>query len=188
ADAAPMAILALVDAYRLKRWFELSDAPFHHDELINVAIGLTDALLALHNIAVAAESLGLGTCYQGSVLTANTRELLGTPAYVTPAGLLLLGYPAEDPETTPRLPLDAVTHRNTYRVPCDDEIEDWYGERYPDWEHSHDEEERARLEAEGITNWAQRIALGHFSHELLQVESLGLLENLRRAGFNVPTE
>lgn len=186
ADAAPLAVMALVDTYRLGRWFQRHGVPFMRDELVSLFIGFTDALLALQNVCIAAEGLGLGTCYQGAALSADTRSLLGTPEHVVPAGLLLLGYPAEDPAASPRLPLQAVVHRNAYRVPSDEDIDHWYAERYPDWEAGRDPEVRERLATAGIGNWAQWIALGQFTRESLEIESMGLLDNLRSAGFRLP--
>jgi len=186
ADAAPLAVMALVDTYRLGRWFQRHGVSLMRDELVSLFIGFTDALLALQNVCIAAEGLGLGTCYQGTVLSADTRSLLGTPEYVAPAGLLLLGYPAEAPGSSPRLPLEAVVHRNSYQVPSDEEIDQWYAERYPDWETGRDPEVRERLAAVGIENWAQWIALGQFTRESLEIESMGLLDNLRSAGFRLP--
>jgi hypothetical protein len=37
--------------------------------------------------------LGLGTVYIGMVLSANLQRALGTPEYVFPAGMVLVGYP-----------------------------------------------------------------------------------------------
>ncbi len=59
-SSAPIAVVALVDQYRLKRWFELHDAPFCNDRAINLFISYWDAVIALQNVVVAAESLVLG--------------------------------------------------------------------------------------------------------------------------------
>lgn len=64
---APLVIVAMVDLYRLKRWFELSDtAPVYNNRSNSLFIGFWDAIIALHNIVVTAESVGLGTCYMVS--------------------------------------------------------------------------------------------------------------------------
>lgn len=186
ADAAPLAIMALVDTYRLRRWFDRHRVPFHHDQLVSLFIGFTDALLALQNACIAAESLGLGTCYQGSALSADARSLLATPEGVVPAGLLLVGYPTEDPEPRSRLPLEAVVHRNAYQTPSDEDIDRWYAERYPNWESSHDPEVLEQLAERGITSWPERVALGQFTRGMLEVQSMGLLDNLRTAGYRLP--
>ncbi len=85
----------------------------------NLFVGYRDAIVALHNVEVAAEGLGLGTVYVGMVLSAELSAVLGRPEYVLPAGMLPVGYPEEEPELGPRPPLEAVVHRNGYHVPAD---------------------------------------------------------------------
>jgi len=183
----PLAIAALVDQYRLKRYFELNGAPFYNDRPINVFISYWDATIALQNVVIAAESLDLGTVYIGMILSMDLREVLGVPEYVVPAGLVVMGYPDEGPELRPRLPLEAIVHRNTYHVPSDEAIRDWYraaDEAWKDWfEHEASEEQRAKFKERGITNRAQNITIGHYTEKFIEQETRGLLENLRRAGF-----
>jgi len=184
---APLAITALVDQYRLKRWFELSGAPFYNDQAINLFISYWDAVIALQNIVIAAESLGLGTVYVGLVLSTDVQETLGAPEYVVPAGLVFIGTPDESPPLRPRLPLDAVVHRNTYHRPTDEEIRTYYADKDAQWE-SMDPERRRKLEAKGIHNTAQAVTLGHYTPQFIEGESKHLLENIRRAGFRLWNE
>lgn len=64
-----------------------------------------------------AESLGLGIVFLGSIL--NARHYLDSklklPKRVIPLFGLAIGIPAEEPETKPRLPLDAVYFENEYQ-------------------------------------------------------------------------
>ena len=41
-------------------------------------------------------------------------ELLGLPPYVVAVSGFCIGYPAQEPEVKPRLPVDAVLHRERY--------------------------------------------------------------------------
>lgn len=179
---APLAIVALVDLYRLKRWFELNDAPFYFDQAVNVFIAYWDAVIALQNVVVAAESFGLGTVYVGLVLSKDVQEWLGAPEYVFPAGLVFIGYPDESPELRPRLPLEAVVHRNSYHVPTDEEIRAYYRERNTLWDDLP-QAKREKLREKGIDNYAQSVTLGHYTPEFIHSESEKLIENLKRAGF-----
>jgi FMN reductase (NADPH) len=178
----PIAIVAVVDQYRMKRWVEPNGAPFYFDQIANLFIGFWDAIVALHNVIVAAESLGLGTVYIGTVLSAHIAEVLGTPEYVFPAGMALIGYPDEEPDLRPRLPFDAVIHRNSYQVPTDDDIQRWYQEKNGEW-NGLPEALRRVLETQGIHNTAQRVTLGHYTEEFIQQQSAGILRNVRDAGF-----
>jgi nitroreductase len=178
------AIVAVVDLYRLKRWLALNDTLFYLDHAASLFTGLWDGLIALQNVVVAAESLGLGTVYIGSVLGRDLSQILGTPKYVVPAGLVLVGYPDEAPELRSRLPLEAVVHRNRYQIPSDDEIRAFYRDKDREWDDLP-EDERRELEAQGITNMAQELTGGFYSAEHVARESAVLLDNLRRAGFKL---
>lgn len=80
-------------------------------------VGTVDASLAAQNMAVAAESLGLGIVYIGGIRN-NLKEvsdLLGCPDYVLPLFGMAIGYPDAAPGKKPRLPLHAVFHKNGYK-------------------------------------------------------------------------
>ncbi len=179
---APTVILSVVDIYRLKRWFELNDAPFYFDQAVNVFIGFWDAVIALHNIVIAAESMALGAVYIGTILSVDLKKVLGTPDYVIPAGMALVGYPDESPGLRPRLPLGAVVHRNGYQIPSDDDIQVFFRERDEEW-HEMPEDRRRQYQEKGITNVAQRTTVGHYTDQFTANESKAVLDNLKRAKF-----
>ena len=79
-------------------------------------VGAVDAGLAAQNLVVAAESLGYGTVYIGSLRNdaAKVSELLALPNHVVPLFGVAVGVPDQEPGKKPRLPMDAVFHRNTY--------------------------------------------------------------------------
>ena len=185
----PLAIIAVVDQYRMKRYYESNDAPFYNDQAINLFISTWDATIALHNVVIAAESLGLGGVYIGMILSQNLQETLGVPEHVVPAGLVTLGVPDEEPDLRPRLPLEAVVHRNGYHVPTDEQVAAWYHEGDEAWkdrfENEWDEERRSKFLERGIDNRAKHWTIGHYTEEFTKKESKGLLANLKRAGFRL---
>ncbi|MFD1039044.1 oxygen-insensitive NADPH nitroreductase [Virgibacillus byunsanensis] len=79
-------------------------------------VATVDTALAAQNAVIAAESMGLGVCYLGSLRNNISRvnDILELPEHVIPLFGLALGYPDEQPEKKPRLPLDVVYHENTY--------------------------------------------------------------------------
>ncbi len=79
-------------------------------------IATVDVALAAQNTVVAAESLGLGICYIGGLRNnpAAVSALLDLPDQVYPVFGLCLGYPDQDPEVKPRMPLDAVLMHEHY--------------------------------------------------------------------------
>lgn len=75
-----------------------------------------DTMLAAQNVVIAAESLGLGTVYLGSI-NADPRlviQALDLPRYTYPLVGLLVGYPAEEPQFKPRLPRAVTTGVDRY--------------------------------------------------------------------------
>ena len=78
--------------------------------------GIEDVMIAAQSVVVAAESLGLGTCYLGSI-GGDTRRVikaLNLPKHTFPLVGLLVGYPNQDPALKPRLPLSITTSVDTY--------------------------------------------------------------------------
>lgn len=80
-------------------------------------VGAVDASLAAQNMAIAAESLGLGIVYIGGIRNnlKEVSELLDCPEYVLPLFGMAIGYPDAEPGKKPRLPLPAVFHKNGYK-------------------------------------------------------------------------
>lgn len=106
------------DLYRLKlcaRMQGVEDFDLGVAEAMVVAV--VDTALVMENVAVAAESVGLGICMIGALRNHpfEVREALFLPKHVFPLAGMCLGWPAEQHEPKPRLPLDAVWHRNRYR-------------------------------------------------------------------------
>jgi nitroreductase len=179
----PLIIIALVDLFRTKRWLEVNDAKTPiMDRPIYFMLGLWDTYIALHNVVIAAESMGLGGCYYGSIMEFDVQTHFGTPEYVFPAGMVCLGYPDQEPQLRNRLPVKAVIHRNVYERFDDETIRSLYAVRERVWDHVSDER-KEKLKAEGITSIPQAIAVQRFSDEPTRRRSRGILDNFRKAGF-----
>lgn len=94
-------------------------------------IATVDVALFAQNVVVAAESMGLGICYIGAVRNDPqlASDLLELPRNVYPVFGLCLGYPDQDPEVKPRLPLPVVLKQDVYRDDGDAAIIGEYDER-----------------------------------------------------------
>ena len=92
---APLVLIFCADVHR---WYEAFCR--HVDEVRrpdagDLLLAQADALIAAQNTVVAAESLGIGSCYIGDI-TENYethKQLLGLPDHVVPAAMLVFGYP-----------------------------------------------------------------------------------------------
>jgi len=78
-----------------------------------------DVALFAQNVAIAAESAGLGVCYIGGIRNNPSQvvELLDLPDLVYPVFGMCLGYPDQDPSTKPRMPLELQFHQDKYVAP-----------------------------------------------------------------------
>ncbi|MYL70703.1 oxygen-insensitive NADPH nitroreductase [Halobacillus litoralis] len=87
-------------------------------------VSAIDAALAAQNAAIAAESMGLGICYIGSIRNQLDKvdEILGLPKHVLPLFGMVLGEPDHQPDKKPRLPKEAVYFENEYRRDHKDEL------------------------------------------------------------------
>ncbi|MFF2019196.1 oxygen-insensitive NADPH nitroreductase [Paenibacillus sp. NPDC058177] len=118
-EQAPVFLVWCADLYRLREASTphlVADSPTYEDTTENLIVATVDVALAAQNAAVAAESLGLGIVYIGGIRSkiAEVSELLGLPDLVYPVFGMCVGYPAARAGLRPRLPLQAVLHRNGY--------------------------------------------------------------------------
>ncbi len=92
---APLVLIFLADCRRWPRLFELAGAKPRALGPGDLFLAMADAIIAAQNAVVAAESLGLGSCYVGDILEncEQHREMLNLPAHVVPACMLVFGYP-----------------------------------------------------------------------------------------------
>ena len=112
-------------------------------------VATVDTALMAQNVAVAAESEGLGICYIGGIRNnpEAVSELLRLPAHVYPVFGMYLGYPAHQPEVKPRLPVEAILKEDYYTedsdhvAAFDDTMQAYYqsrssGNKNSDWSHN----------------------------------------------------
>ena len=88
-----------------------------------------DALIAAQNAVVAAESLGIGSCYIGDIMELGEThaELLRLPRYTFPAAMLCFGRPKVRPRRTEHYE-DHAVHKDVYRRLSAAELQDVSGE------------------------------------------------------------
>jgi nitroreductase len=117
--AAPLVLVFLAD---YQRWYDVFAAeglnPRHPAEG-DLLLSTVDATIAAHNTVVAAESLGIGSCYIGDIIENYEihREILNLPKYALPMCMLCFGYPTAQQiarKKPPRPEISALVHENTY--------------------------------------------------------------------------
>ncbi len=76
--------------------------------------GIQSTAAAIENILLAAESLGLSTCWVGSFSEQKISILTHCPEYLRPCAIITLGYGAEKPDAPERFPLEHVCHSEVF--------------------------------------------------------------------------
>lgn len=94
---APLVIILLADYQRWYDSFSFEDCNPRKPGEGDILLACADAIIAAQNTVVAAESLGIGSCYVGDIIEncETVRELLDLPDYVLPAAMVVYGYPVE---------------------------------------------------------------------------------------------
>jgi FMN reductase [NAD(P)H] len=130
---APVNLVICVDERRNKRWAELDVAPFVNTKC-NFWFLMDYQLTGIigQSICIAADSLGLGTCYVGNAtaMAGPIAELLELPEGVFVGALISIGYPKEKPPTMKKHRLSTLVHDEMYRDLSDDELIQVCHEKY----------------------------------------------------------
>ncbi|SDK36747.1 oxygen-insensitive NADPH nitroreductase [Billgrantia gudaonensis] len=116
----------------------------------HLLVATVDTALMAQNVAVAAESEGLGICYIGGIRNdpRAVSDLLELPQHVYPVFGMCLGYPAHDPDVKPRLPVEAILKEDRY---TDDR--EWV-EAFDDTMHAY---YRSRKGGPKDSTWSQNL-------------------------------
>lgn len=127
--------------------------PFAGDYTEHFIIATVDVALMAQNVVVAAESAGLGICYVGGIRNkpAELVELLALPVGVYPVFGLCLGYPDQNPEIKPRLPLEVILKEETYN-------EDGDGQRIAEYDQRVREYYASRTGGGHGICWSEQVA------------------------------
>ncbi|MCR1897374.1 nitroreductase family protein [Irregularibacter muris] len=117
---APLVLIFLADYQRWYDTFTLNDCSPRNPGEGDILLACADAIIAAQNTVVAAESLGIGSCYIGDILEncETIRELLDLPDYCIPAAMIVYGYPTQqqkDRQKPIRFEKEYIVYENTYR-------------------------------------------------------------------------
>jgi nitroreductase len=178
---APLFLVFCADLARLHHVCDLVGSKSQgltYTEMFIMAV--IDAALAAQNLVVAAESIGLGTCYIGGARNHPGRvaELLQLPKQVFAVSGLTIGYPLPNKEEVkPRFPqANGILHRETYSTECDAALE-----RYDDIMRRFNNTQPGREGKGWLSTAARRVATA----EALGAERPALKKYLEDIGLAV---
>ncbi len=128
---APVVLTVCADFRRTTDWCTLRDATPGFDNPLSFLNAATDALLFCQTFCCLAEEEGLGLCFLGTTIYQPQAiiDALGLPELVFPVATLTVGWPAEKPKQTDRLPLQAIMHEETYSPFTPERIDACYKKR-----------------------------------------------------------
>jgi len=113
---APVFLVWCADSRRIRRLSDYRQHPFANDHLDAFMNAAVDVGIAMQTFIIAAESVGLGCCPVSEIrdyINPLSAEL-NLPQHVFPVAGLCVGYPAEAPDISMRLPLSVTVHTDTY--------------------------------------------------------------------------
>jgi len=113
---APLLFTVCIDSHRHELIMARRNWQMVQNDLSLLLFGIQDAALLAENMVIAAESLGLGSCFLGGTpyRARAVAEEYRLPPRVFPLVQLTMGYPAEAPPTRPRYPIDFALFEDEY--------------------------------------------------------------------------
>lgn len=161
---APLVLIFLADYQRWYDAFVYNECKPRSPGEGDILLACADAIIAAQNTVVAAESLGLGSCYIGDILEncEEVRELLELPDFVLPAAMLVFGYPTQqqkDRKKPIRYEKEYVVYENKYRKLTKEEHEEMQKMR-------NEKEHISKDSIEGIKALCNRKYMSDFSLEM----------------------
>jgi FMN reductase (NADPH)/FMN reductase [NAD(P)H] len=167
---APWVLLFVADYQRWQDYFEHCGArefarsaglPLRKPAEGDLMLGCCDALIAAQTAVVAAESLGLGSCYIGDIMENYEahQALFELPRYVFPICLLCFGYPTRGQaarKQADRFKPEYIVFKNRYRRLGKEEFEKMF-------KAEHDAAFKDQGDIDGARNVGQLIYRRKFS-------------------------
>lgn len=131
---APLVLVFVADYQRWHETYRAAGLTVRKPGVGDLMLACADAFIAAQNTVVAAQSLGLGSCYIGDVLEncEQVRALLTLPEFTMPATMVVYGYPTKqqlDRTKPARFARSHIVHENRYRTMEPDELLGMYVER-----------------------------------------------------------
>lgn len=137
---APMVLVFLADVTRwydyydacgVGEWREAQGKSYEGPDEADFLLACNDAIIAAQNTVVAAESLGIGSCYIGDIMERyeTHRELFHLPDWAFPVCMLCYGYYPGGKKRTPMWRIDEkyVLHENQYHRVSPEGLTDMFG-------------------------------------------------------------
>ena len=176
---APVVLTVCADFNRTSVWARNRKAEPGYDNFLSFINAATDALLYTQTLCNLMDEEGLGYCYLGTTVYMPQLiiETLQLPQLTMPVATLTVGWPAEEPPLSDRLPLASFVHSETYRDYTPEAIDTYYHEKeqLPENRHFCEINQKETL--------AQIFTDIRYTRKDNEAISEGLLQALKHQGF-----
>ena len=176
---APVVLTICADFNRTSSWARCRKAEPGYNNFLSFMNAAIDALLYTQTLCNLMDEEGLGYCYLGTTVYQPQQiiDLLHLPRLVMPVATLTVGWPAEQPPLSDRLPLESFVHQERYNDYLADDIDRYYGykESLP--------ENREFVAVNHKETLAQVFTDIRYTRKDNEALSDVLIETLRRQGF-----
>ena len=176
---APVVLTICADFHRTTRWCEERKATPGYDNFLSFQNAAIDALLYTQTLCNLMDEEGLGYCYLGTTVYMPQMiiDTLKLPKLVMPVATLTVGWPAEEPPLSDRLPLESFVHSETYKDYSPADIDTYYIYK----EQLAENREFCRINNKETL--AQIFTDIRYTKKDNEAMSEGFLETLKRQGF-----
>ena len=176
---APVVLTVCADFRRTTQWARCRKASPGYDNLLSYQNAATDALLFTQTLCCLMDEEGLGYCFLGTTVYQPQQiiNVLQLPALVMPVATLTVGWPAEEPPLTDRLPVESFVHQETYHDYTPEDIDRYYTPKEQLAENQH------FCEINHKETLAQVFTDIRYTKADNEAMSQTLIDTLRRQGF-----
>ena len=168
--SAPLVLLFLADYQRWHDYFlacdvekfcRTSGATMRLPAEGDLMLAVCDAVIAAQTAVIAAESLGVGSCYIGDIMERyeEHRALFDLPRYTFPICLLCFGYPDKNKlgkTLTPRFDRKFIVYENSYKRLAAPDFDEMF-------KAETERRFQERRDIQGASNLGQHIYRGKFA-------------------------
>ena len=176
---APVVLTVCADFNRTSVWARNRKAVPGYDNFLSFVNAGIDALLFTQTLCNLMDEEGLGYCYLGTTVYMPQMiiDTLHLPQLVMPVATITVGWPAEEPPLSDRLPLESFIHDETYKDYTTQDINTYYQykEQLVENRHFCDINKKETL--------AQIFTDIRYTKKDNEAMSAGLLEVLKHQGF-----
>jgi FMN reductase [NAD(P)H] len=177
--AAPVVLTICADFNRTSTWARNRNANPGYDNFLSFVNAATDALLFTQTLCNLMDEEGLGYCYLGTTVYMPQMiiDTLRLPQLVMPVATLTVGWPAELPPLSDRLPLKSFVHQETYQDYLAQDIDTYYGYK------ENLEENRNFVKINNKETLAQVFTDIRYTRKDNEAMSEELIKTLKKQGF-----